>query len=178
MRALPTITATLLSATLLPAMAAAQESPSRGTITVEPADERPDQVRVDLSFADAVRKALLDANFLALPGSGHGRFIARISVVQRTRGLATTDPAEAPSHASAGDWAVRFHATLPSHKTDLDTLLVTQLTIRIVERDGMKTIWSGSALTAGAASIDVADKLAEAVIRRYPTPTPSPIPVP
>jgi hypothetical protein len=42
----------------------------------------------------------------------------------------------------------------------------------------MKTIWTGSALTAGAASAEVADKLARAVVRRYPTPTPSPIPVP
>lgn len=173
MRAFPIIAAMLLGAASLPVASTAQEPPSRGTISVEPTDNR-----VPSSFADAVRRALGDADFLALPGAGHGRYIAQISVTQQNRGLATTDPAEAPSRASAGDWAVRFHATLPSHKTDLDSLVVTELTVRIVERNGMKTLWTGSALTAGAASADVADKLAETVIRRYPTPTPSPIPVP
>ena len=173
MRALLTMAAMVLGAALLPATSRAQAPSSRGTITVEPADKR-----VPPAFADAVRRALGDAYFLPLPGSGHGRYIARISVTQQNRGLATTDPAEAPSHASAGDWAVRFHATLPSHKTDIDSLLVTELTVTIIERDGMKALWTGSALTAGAASADVADKLAEAVIRRYPSPTPSPIPVP
>jgi len=163
----------LLGIAPCPAASLAQDPPSRGTISVEPGNDRVAPV-----FTDAVRKALGDADFLALPGSGHGRYIAQISVTQQNRGLATTDPAEAPSQASAGDWAVRFQATLPSHKTDLDSLVVTELTVRIIERNGMKTLWTGSALTAGAASTDVADKLAEAVIRRYPTPTPSPIPVP
>lgn len=173
MCALPIMAAMLLGVAACPAASPAQESSSRGTISVEPADNR-----VPAAFTDAVRRALRDADFLALPGSGHGRYIAQISVTRQTRGLATTDPAEAPSHASAGDWALRFHATLPSHKTDLDSLVITKLTVRIIERNGMKTLWTGSALTAGAASADVADKLAEAVIRRYPTPTPNPIPVP
>lgn len=173
MRAFPTMAAIMLGATLLSPASFAQEPLSRGTITVELGDSR-----VPSAFADAVRKALLDAGFIALPGSGHGRYIARISVTQQTRGLATTDPAEAPSHAAAGNSGMQFKVELPSHKTDLDSLVVTELTVRIIERNGMKTLWTGSALTAGAASADVADKLAEAVIRRYPTPTPSPIPVP
>lgn len=173
MRAFPKMAAIMLGATLLSPASFAQAPSSRGTITVEPSDSR-----VPPAFTDAVRTALGDVGFLALPGSGHGRYIARISVAQQTRGLTTTDPAEAPSHAAAGDSGMQFKVELPSHKTDLDSLVVTELTVRIVERNGMKTIWTGSALTAGAASASVADKLAQAVIRRYPAPTPSPIPVP
>lgn len=179
MHAHPMIAAAAAAMTAMPAAAQAQAAHSRGTISVEPGDEG-GWKQADLPFANAVRKALGKADFLALPGTGHGRYVARITVMREAHGLVAFDPREAPSQASAGDWAVRFRVTLPSRKTDLDALVVTRLTVDILERADMKPVWSGSALTAAAdgASAAVADKLAEALIRRYPTPLRGPLPVP
>lgn len=87
----------MLTAALMPAQAVAVPPPSAmavpvpgdvvptpGTVTVEPLPEEAGPAAVRTVFVDAVERALIDANFIALPGAaGQARYIARIAVSRR-----------------------------------------------------------------------------------------------
>lgn len=162
----------------------AQGTPTVGTITVGPVEDRADPPEVARLFAEAVQHALLDANFLALPAQSQSRYLAKVTVTRRARGLVASDAGEAGPATSAGDWGARIRVTLPSAKTDLRGLFVTELKVEIFLRSNNRPVWSGSALTAqargtrsGAPSI-IAAKLADALIQRFPEALDGPLSVP
>lgn len=85
--------------------------------------------------------------------------------------------ADAPVAGTAtqvGNWGAGMTVTLPSAKSRLRTLVVTELTIELVSRADDRVVWRGSALTAqpdgtpGDAPGAVAAKLAGAVMRGFP----------
>jgi hypothetical protein len=151
-----------------------QATPAPGTVTVEPlaADANPPEVK--RAFAEAVEHALFDARFTPLPGAGHGRYIARFKVTRSARGAVMSNAKEEGADGTAGNWGAQLRVTMPSNKTQLRGLVVTELEVEIVRRGDMQPVWSGRALTAQAqgTSADtagvVAKKLADAVIRTFP----------
>lgn len=177
---------TIAAATLALATPAAgqQGADTRGTISVELTAPHPAAPEVDRAFAEAVQHALLRADFLTLPATTPTRYIARVTVRQEARGLATTDGREAPAAGGAGNWGAQIDVTLPSHKRAEHGLVVTRLNVVIVRRNSDETIWRGSALTAQAegtpdgAPAAVAGKLADALIGRYPEVLKGPVSVP
>lgn len=178
----------ILTAALTPAQAVAAPPPAAapvpvqgdavptpGTVTVEPLpeDAGPDAVRA--VFAEAVERALIDANFIALPGAGgQARYIARIAVSRRAQGEVAADAPVAGTATQVGNWGAGMTVTLPSAKSQLRALVITELTIELVSRAEGRVVWRGSALTAQAdgtpddAPGAVAAKLAGAVMRGFP----------
>jgi hypothetical protein len=84
------------------------------------------------------------------------------------------DGQEAGAATQVGNWGAGLRVTLPSSKSQLRTLVMTELTIELVSRAEGRVVWRGSALTAqadgtpGDAPRAVAAKLAGAVIRGFP----------
>lgn len=164
-------------------VAAAQEPPSPGTISVEIADDAPDQPANAAIFADAVKVALLDARFLTLPATGHGRYIARATVTHVTQGTATAPVAASRSQADVSNWGAHLTVPLRSKNRVVQSLVRTQLNVDIVRRDTGQSVWRGSALTVQAegeagSSPAVAGKLAGAVMRQFPDSSSAPVTVP
>ncbi len=168
--------------TLCPGAAAQEPTLVPGTVTVEPAPDDATPAAVQRAFVEAVEQALLDARFTALPPQARGRYIARISVKRAARGAVASNGREPGAVASAGNWAIGV--TLPSDKRQLRGLIVTELTVELVNRADMKPVWSGSALTAQAEGTradvpsTLAAKLAPAVIRSFPSNLAEPVSVP
>lgn len=149
--------------------------PTPGTVTVEPMAEEAGPAEVRTVFVEAVERALIDANFIALPGAaGQARYIARIAVSRRAQGEVAADAPVAGTATQIGNWGAGMTVTLPSAKSRLRTLVVTELTIELVLRAEGRVAWRGSALTAqadgtpGDAPGAVAAKLAGAVMRGFP----------
>ena len=149
--------------------------PTPGTVTVEPMGEEAGPAEVRTVFAEAVERALIDANFIALPGAaGQARYIARIAVSRRAQGEVAADGQEAGAATQVGNWGAGLRVTLPSSKSQLRALVITELTIELVSRAEGRVVWRGSALTAqadgtpGDAPGAVAAKLAGAVMRGFP----------
>lgn len=161
-----------------------QPPPTPGTTTVvlANADALPEQVRG--SLVEGVQRALAKANFMALPTPGHSRYIARATVTRHLRGLAEANADEAAPTTHVGNWGAGLHVTLPSDKTQTRGLVVTELDLAIVLRRTGRTVWSGSAVTAGVegtqagAPSAVAYKLARTLIARFPATLEEPISVP
>ena len=146
-----------------------------GTVTVEPMAEDAGPAEVRAVFAEAVERALIDANFIALPAAaGQARYIARIAVSRRAQGEVAADGQEAGAATQVGNWGAGLRVTLPSSKSQLRALVMTELTIELVSRAEGRVVWRGSALTAqadgtpGDAPGAVAAKLAGAVMRGFP----------
>lgn len=178
----------MLTAALTPAQAVAAPPPAAvpvpvpgdavptpGTVMVEPLPEEAGPAAVREVFAEAVERALIDANFIALPGAGgQARYIARIAVSRSAQGEVAADGQEAGAATQVGNWGAGMTVTLPSAKSQLRTLVVTELTIELVSRAEDRVVWRGSALTAqadgtpGDAPGAVAAKLAGAVMRGFP----------
>jgi len=152
-----------------------------GTVEVQVVDEQHQTPKQDALFAAAVGDALTDANFLILPGEGHSRYIARVTASEEARGTVTT-AAKSGGDINAG--AGRIGVSLPGAKTQLSGLVVTRLDVQLVLRDSGQVVWSGRASTAqvrgtaAGAPQAVAEKLANAIIRRFPQPMEGPISVP
>ena len=155
-------------------------TPTPGTIVVELPDDSP----ATLAFAEAIERALPDAGFLVLPARSKSRYVARFAVARHTRGLAAADAPEAPSSVVTGNWGARLHTTLPSDKTGIHGLVVTELEIDILPRGAARPVWSGSAMTVQVettpndAPAAIAAKLAGPLIRHFPAPSQGPISVP
>lgn len=178
----------MLTAALMPARAVAAPPPAAepvpvqadvvprpGTVTVEPMAEDAGPAEVRTVFAEAVERALIDANFIALPGAaGQARYIARIAVSRRAQGEVAADAPVAGTATQVGNWGAGKTVTLPSAKSQLRALVITELTIELVSRAEGRVVWRGSALTAqadgtpGDAPGAVAAKLAGAVMRGFP----------
>lgn len=146
-----------------------------GTVTVEPLPEETGPAAVRAVFAEAVERALIDANFIALPGArGQARYIARIAVSRRGQGEVAADAPVAGTATQVGNWGAGMTVTLPSAKSQLRALVITELTIELMSRAEGRVVWRGSALTAQAdgkaadAPGAVAAKLAGAVMRGFP----------
>jgi hypothetical protein len=177
MRVLPSLVAAL--AFILPATAqAADSAPVPGTITTSVDD--PGGSSIDAVFDDAVKQALLAAHFMVLPGQGHGRYVAVLSVTHRGLGVVRT-PAPGQSASVSG---AAVSVGLSSHKWDLQELAETRLEVRIFRRGEAQPAWHGAALTtaidntvSGQPSM-VAQKLANALFRQYPKTSDTPIGVP
>jgi len=149
--------------------------PTPGTVTVEPMAEEAGPAEVRTVFAEAVERALIDANFIALPGAAvQARYIARIAVSRRAQGEVAADGQEAGAATQVGNWGAGLRVTLPSSKSQLRALVMTELTIELASRAEGRVVWRGSALTAqadgtpGDAPGAVAAKLAGAVMRGFP----------
>ncbi|MGN6278544.1 MAG: hypothetical protein ACTHM8_07460 [Sphingomonas sp.] len=150
-----------------------------GTVTVEVIDTQKQHPALDHMVAETVGDALTDANFLILPGEGHGRYIARVTVSQEARGTVATK--------SGGGGAV-FGGTSASvslgHSAHLSGLVVTRLDLDLVARESGATVWHGSGSTAqvedsaAGAPAAIVKKLAKAVIGRFPQRMDEPIAVP
>ncbi|HVJ00041.1 MAG TPA: hypothetical protein VM657_13335 [Sphingomonas sp.] len=155
-------------------------TPTPGTITVALPDDSPPSH----AFAEAIERALPAAGFLVLPAPSKSRYVARFTVERHARGLAAADTPETASSVETGNWTARLRATLPSDKTGIHGLVVTELRIDILPRDAAWPVWSGSAMTVQVettpddAPAALARKLAEPLIRRFPAPARGPISVP
>jgi len=169
-------------------MAAATQQPTGdqpaltpGTVEVQVVDEQHQHPALDQTVAAAVGDALTDARFLVLPGEGHGRYIARVTVTQEARGAVAADTRSGGGVTLAGG---RLGVSLPSSKTQLSGLVVTRLDLDLVARDSGAVVWHGSGSTAqvqgtaAGAPAAVVKKLADAVIGRFPQPMDEPVAVP
>jgi hypothetical protein len=163
---------------------AMQDAVMPGTVTVEPLPDGVVSPEASRLFAEAVERALNDADFLALPADNRGRYIARMKLSRHAQGSVAVNAAEQGMASDFGDWGARFLVTLPSGKRHIRGLIVTELEIEVLRRDGMQPVWSGRALTVkpqgtpGDAPAAVAKKLADAVMRVFPEQMAEPVSVP
>ena len=175
------IAAAMLTMAMQDTGPAADSALTPGTVSVETVDPQHQHAALDQIAASAVSDALTDADFLILPGEGHGRYIARVSVSQEARGAVAADAHSGGGVNMAGG---RLGVSLPGSKTQMSGLVVTRLSLDLVARDSGETVWHGSGSTAqveGTASgapAAVLKKLADAVIRRFPQEMAEPIAVP
>ena len=177
----------LIASLLLAAPPAVQTEPDAlrpGTVAIESAADPAIPASARQTFADAVERALSDARFTALPATSRSRYIARVKVTRTARG-AVTSKAKTPAPAAAvGNWGAAIGVSMPSNKQALRGLIVTELQVELVLRDGMKPVWSGRALTAQAegtgadAPATLAPKLANAAVRGFPAQQPEPLSIP
>lgn len=176
---------TMLAAMLLGVTPQAEPEALRpGTIAIEPIAQDAGPAAARQAFADAVEGALFDARFTALPATSRSRYIARIKVTRTARGAVTSNAREPKASTSVGNWGAAIGVTLPSGKRQLRGLIVTELEVEIVRRDGTGTAWRGRALTAQAEGTQadapsvLAPKLANAAIRGFPAVQPEAISIP
>lgn len=179
------ITAAMLAAMTLAASApAAQDAVAPGTVTVEPLPDEAASPEARRLFAEAVERALVDREFLALPAGNRGRYVARMKLSRRAEGSVAVNAAEPGADGSVGNWGAALSVALPSNKRQMRSLVVTELEIEILRRDGMQPVWSGRALTVkpqgtpSDAPGTLARKLAEAVMRVFPEQMAEPVSVP
>lgn len=164
------------SAALAPAQAAEAAPVTPGTVSIELSAEKPSTA--DRVFADAVEQVLIDKGFTALPGAGHGRYVASVTVTRTARGAVTSDVPIDRTSASPGTTGRGVGATLgvalPSDKSRVGNLMATELQVRILRRGEDQPAWEGRAITAqvagtrGDAPATVAPKLAQALFRNFP----------
>lgn len=184
------MTAIAVIATMLWVAAPQQAMPGEagalrpGTVAIEPVADPAVPASARQTFADAVERALSDARFTALPVTSRSRYIARVKVTRTARG-AVTSKAKTPGPAAAvGNWGAAIGVSMPSNKQALRGLIVTELEVELILRDGMKPVWHGRALTAQAegtsadAPATLAPKLANAAVRGFPAQQPEAISIP
>lgn len=167
-----------------PAAPAQAEPLAPGTIAVEPPPAEMGPPAVRRAFADAVERALFEARFTALPATSRSRYIARIKLTRTARGAVASNAREPKASSSVGNWGAAVGVTLPSDKRQLRGLIVTELEVEIVRRDGTGQPWRGRALTAQAEGTQadapsvLAPKLANAAIRGFPAVQPEAVSIP
>jgi hypothetical protein len=155
-----------------------------GTITVEPLPDTRGSPEARRLFAEAVERALVDREFLALPTGNRGRYVARMKLSRRAEGSVAVNAAEPGADANVGNWGAALRVTMPSGKQHIRSLIVTELEIEILRGGGMQPVWAGRALTVrpqgtpGDAPAAVAKALADAVMRAFPEQMEGPVSVP
>ena len=134
------------------------------------------------AFDDAVQRALSASDFTLLSQQGHSRFAAKVMVSRRVRGVVAAGRAGGgPARASLNGG---LSVGLPAGGDTLNDLVVTELTITLVQRSDAKEVWSGSAVTArvSATSSDtvgvIAPLLANAVMAQFPGKASGPVSIP
>ena len=156
--------------------------PTSGTITIASVSGQAltDQARG--VFGDAVERALAARGFTLLRDAGHGRYVARVTVDRRSRGVVTSKRAGGgpPSMSLNGGLSVG----LPAGGARLNDLVVTELTVTIAERGSAREVWTGGAVTArvsdtpAGGAVLVARTLADAVMAQFPARTHGPVSIP
>lgn len=156
---------------LLAEAAAATAAPlPKGTVTIA---VRPDGGGAQ-AFADAVGRSLSDADFLVLPPAGPSRYRARVTINREERGVVAAPAPVAGPDMGVANWGAGVRITLPTRKQDLRALVVTRLTLTLVDARDDRTLWTGTAVTtqvAGTAADDpraLGKKLADALVVRMP----------
>lgn len=145
-----------------------------GTVAIEPVADPAIPAPARQTFADAVERALSDARFTTLPATSRSRYIARVKVTRTARGAVTSKGKAPGPGAAVGNWGGAIAVTLPSNKQQLRGLIVTELEVELVLREGMQPVWRGRALTAQAEGTraddpaTLATKLAGAAVRGFP----------
>ncbi|RZF65108.1 hypothetical protein EWE75_06935 [Sphingomonas populi] len=145
-----------------------------GTITVE-RDDSAGARDIDPVFADAVRAASAEANFIPLPAPSHSRYIAIIAVTRKAEGVVTSGTRGTAPAAGIANWGVGMGMRLPTTKDQLRGLVLTELKVTILLRSDKHPVWSASAMTAqvdgtrAGAPDAVAGKLAEALFAQFPS---------
>jgi hypothetical protein len=178
------ITSLLLAASPQPVAQTEPEALRPGTVAIEPVADPAVPASARQTFADAVERALSDARFTALPATSRSRYIARVKVTRTARGAVTSNAREPGAGAAIGNWGGAVAVTLPSDKRQLRGLIVTELEVELVQREGMQPVWRGRALTAQAegtradAPATLAPKLASAAVRGFPAQQPEPVSIP
>lgn len=182
------MTLAVAAATMQPLPASA--APARpGTVTVslsgdDPAWHATDAAVDDDPFVEATRNALSNADFVVLPAGARSRYVATVRIDQQRRGSVTADGLEAGPSVAVGNWGGGVSLTLPSRKTSLRDLVITDLHVEVFQRSDRRLVWSGSAITAqvdgtqagSAKALGV--KLASALIPQFPVTTEFSISVP
>ena len=164
------IAAAMIAATGQQPSGGGQAALTPGTVSIEVTDEQHTHPALDQMVADTVGNAFNHANFLVLPGAGHGRYIARVTVTQDVRGTVATSRPSSGVDLGGG----RLGVALPTRGTQLSGMAVTRLDLDLVAREGGESVWHGSASTAqvqdsaAGAPAAVIEKLANAVIARFP----------
>jgi hypothetical protein len=180
MSAIATIAWILLAA----APQAEAEALRPGTVAIESVADPALPASARQIFADAVERALADARFTALPATSRSRYIARVKVTRIARGAVTSKGKEPGPTAAVGNWGAAIGVTMPSNKQQLRGLIVTELDVELVLREGMHLVWRGRALTAQAegtradAPATLAPKLAAAAVRGFPAQQPEALSIP
>lgn len=184
MTVLSIATALVVALTPVAAAFAPQEPVAPGTITVEPLPDDAASPEARQRFAEAVERALVDREFLALPAGNRGRYIARMKLSRRAEGSVAVNAAEPGADSSLGNWGAALRVTMPSGKQQIRSLVVTEFAIEILRRDEMRPVWSGRALTVKPQGTPedtpavLAKKLADAVMRVFPQQMEGPVSVP
>jgi hypothetical protein len=159
-----------------------------GTITVEQsgggAGDAPATRAGDQPFAEAVQRAILQTSFMPLPAPSHSRYVALVSVSRQARGVVTSGAKASPPATNVGNWGAGVKFSLPTSNNALHGLVVTQLTVTVVQRGDPHPLWTGSATTAqvedtpaGTLSA-VANKLASALFAHFPSRMDAPLSIP
>jgi hypothetical protein len=161
----------------------------RGTVTVtlrdaDPVRDAAGEPVDDDPFVQATRNALSNADFVVLPAGDHGRYVATVVVTRQQRGVVTANGVEDKPSADVGNWGGGVRVTLPSRKTGLHGLVVTEMHIEMRRRSDQGLVWSGSALTAQVDGTSagspraVGTKLANRIVAQFPVTVNGPISVP
>ncbi|PVE59668.1 hypothetical protein DC429_04560 [Arthrobacter sp. TPD3018] len=161
----------VLAMALLAEAAIASPNPlPKGTVTVAiRADD--DEVA---AFTETVASSLSAADFLVLPPAGPSRYQARVTIDRDVRGLVTAPAPVAGPDVSVGNWGTGVRISLPTRKQDLRPLVVTRMTLTLVDVRSDRTLWTGTAVTTqvgGTAADDphaLGTKLADALVVRMP----------
>ena len=111
-----------------------------GTITVEPLPDDAASPEARRLFAEAVERALVDRDFLALPAGNRGRYVARMVLSRRAEGSVAVNDAEPGADGNLGNWGASLGVTLPSDKRQIRSLIVTEFQIEILPRDGARPV--------------------------------------
>lgn len=142
----------------------------KGTVTIA---VRPDDDGAQ-AFAEAVGASLSAADFLVLPPIGPSRYRARVTIDREDRGVVAAPATVAGPDMGIANWGAGVRITLPTRKQDLRALVVTRLTLTLVDARDDRTLWTGTAVTtqvAGTAGDDprvLGGKLAGALVTRMP----------
>lgn len=168
MRHLITAVGAAVFLTTLPAAA-----PPPGTFAIAINDARP----ADRPFAEAVEQALAERGFTAMPDRDHGRYRAEVTVEREKAGLVTSPVPRGQSSVNLSGGA-SVQVPLASNKRQVNDLVVTRLTVRLVERSDGRAVWAGSAVTARAGTANVAPALARAAVSSFPRSYAEPVSVP
>lgn len=175
---------TLLAAALLSQTAPAAPPLRPGTVSVLPLDTDQGTPQVRRAILEQVERALLEADFMTMPPGGQGLYTARVSVTRTPRGAVAANGREARANPLLGNWGAGLNVTMPSGKTQLRGLIVTELTIELTRRGDTAPSWTGRAATAQAegtnadSPAELGAKLASAALRQFPAQASTAISVP
>lgn len=173
----------LLLALLL--MQASPIEPLRpGTVSLQPLAKEQGPAETRRIIEDEVQRALMDANFIALPAGGQGRYTARVTMTRVQRGTITSTAKPARASGGLGNWGGGLAVSMPTRKAQLRALILSELTIELVRRGETTPAWTGRATTAQAEGTEadtpanLARKLASVVLRQFPAQSDGAVSVP